>query len=76
MRRGMSMAAIQAIAAGILGGEVPWWSRRYKSSRSGATPICRSRYRKSFQGERECARRRRQIERGIISQDQLYVRPK
>ncbi len=45
--------------------KVPWY-RRILKGRSGVLRINRSKYKNAHQGPRECARRLRQIDAGIL----------
>lgn len=70
-KRMIGSALAMAMAEGLMIENIPWYRRR----RHRSHPTIRFSKHKPHQGERERARRRRQIERGIIPQDQLYVRP-
>ena len=58
-----------ALAAAIMNDpqtmKIPWYRKMFKR-RSGVRPLSRNKYSNPHQGEQEMARRRRQIERGII----------
>lgn len=58
-----------ALANAIMGDpsavRIPWYKRMFKKSMFAGTAVNRSKY-KPHQGEKEKARRMRQIERGIL----------
>jgi len=62
-------AIVKALAAGILHDHVPWYRRRW-TNRFRFNMHKKGKYSEACQGKRECARRLRQIESGIIQKDQ------
>jgi hypothetical protein len=68
-KKSIGNAMAMALAAGMFSDHVPWYQRVWWQ-KSGATPISTSRWKKPHQGERECARRRRQVAQGIIPKEQ------
>jgi len=69
MKKPIGVALAIALAAGMIMDRAPWYRRMWRG-RSGATSIRRGKYARAHQGEQECARRRSQIERGIIPKNQ------
>jgi len=69
MTKPVGGALSTALAAGMIMDRAPWYRRIWKA-RSGATSIRGGKYAKAHQGDQECARRRSQIERGIIPKNQ------
>uniref|UniRef100_A0A6M3JSB5 Uncharacterized protein n=1 Tax=viral metagenome TaxID=1070528 RepID=A0A6M3JSB5_9ZZZZ len=67
---GNSMA--RALADGTIYDHVPWYRRRW-TKRRGTGKGSWFNANKPHQGEKECARRRLQIEKGIIPKEQIYV---
>ena len=69
MKKPIGGALAMALAAGMIMDRAPWYRRIWKA-RSGAIPWRRGKYAAAHQGDQECARRRSQIERGVIPKNQ------
>lgn len=68
-KKSIGSAMAMFLAAGMLYDHVPWYRRIWKKGRSKRKGSWISGV-KPHQGERECARRLRQIEQGIIPKEQ------
>lgn len=63
-----------ALASGVVMDNVPFYRAFHGRSKYRGERIRPNRYGKPHQGEREIARRRKQIENGMIPEDQIYRR--